>query len=190
MTEVLLSYIVCSIDASSSDFRDDTRQEEKMENVETKEKLDYGLLTTYDQSIGLRKLMERALGEPNIRNINWDITQGRFKFGMVGIRTVNLWVEPYLDDETSDQAARRLVATGHTLANPGDLASFLHDHPEEAAKWAWILALSEESRWVYFGSAFVIYAYVSGARRGFSHCDFRDRLNSRDGVLVSSESEI
>lgn len=91
--------------------------------------------TTYDQSFGLRALIERAVGPDNLGNINPDITPGRFPLVGTDVRMVNLRVEPYLDNETSEQAALRLTTAGHTLADTGDLAGFLHDHPEEMKRW-------------------------------------------------------
>lgn len=90
-----------------------------------------GLLTTYDQSLGSMELIKRALGPDNAGNLNRDITQERFPLKGTDRRTVNMRVEPFLNGETGEQAAKRLVAAGHVLANIGDLAGYLHDHPEE-----------------------------------------------------------
>lgn len=147
------------------------------------------LVTTYDQSLGLRALIERAVGEGNLGNINPDITPQRFPLAGEGVRQVNLRVEPYRDNETSEQAAARLTAAGHTIADTGDLAGFLHDHPEEVERWGWVLAISEGSRWAYSdGRVCVPDAGVDGAYRRFDLRGFRSRLYSGFGVLVFSES--
>jgi hypothetical protein len=144
-----------------------------------------GHQVTYDQSIGLRKLIELAVGPTNLCNINRDITQERFPLSGNGVHKLNLRVLPYLGNESSEEAAVRLVADGHTLANTGDLAGFLHDHPTEVEKWAWVHAISEDSRWtVSDGNVFVPCAHMFGAIRYFFMHDFRLRLSSHCGVLV------
>ncbi|MBU1146656.1 hypothetical protein KKD80_03875 [Patescibacteria group bacterium] len=144
---------------------------------------------TYDQSIGLAKIIERAVGRENLGNVNRDITQERFPLKGTGVRKVLCRVEAYLDGETSEEAAKRLLEAGHTLGNTGDLAGFLHDHPEEVAKWNWVDAISEDSRWTDpDGSVLVPYACVGGAYRYFFRLnDFRLQHNSSDGVLVLCE---
>ena len=144
--------------------------------------------TTYDQSLGLMKLIKRAVGSANLRNINPDITPKRFPLAGKDVRRVSLWVEPYLDSETSEHAAARLTAAGYILADAGALAGFLYDHPEEVARWGWVLAISEGSRWtIPGGSVYVPCADVRGAYRFFDLGDFRRQLNSGYGVLVASE---
>ena len=144
---------------------------------------------TYDQSVGLVPLIERAVGRANLNNINRDITQKRFPLKGTSVRSVKCRVEAYLDGETSEQAAKRLTDAGHVLASTGDLAGYLHDYPEEVAKWSgWVLAISEDSRWS-FPDGFVVvpYAYVLGAYRLFDLDDFRNQFDSIYGVLVLSE---
>ena len=144
---------------------------------------------SYDQSLGLVALIKRAVGERNLGNINSNITPERFKLAGTGVRRVLCRVEPYLDNETSEQAAVRLTAAGHILGNTGDLAGFLHDHLEQVAKWpGWVLAISQDSRWTYpDGRVYVPYANVDGAYRSFNLYGFRGQLNSDYGVLVVSE---
>jgi hypothetical protein len=143
---------------------------------------------TYDQSLGLTALIKRAVGEANVNNINSDITQERFPLQGKDVRTVNLRVEPRLDGETNEKAAKRLTAAGHILADTGDLAGFLHDHPEEVEKWSWVVALAKSARWTFpNGCVSVPYANVDGAYRGFSLDGFCDRFRSTFGVLVRSE---
>lgn len=145
--------------------------------------------TTYDCSLGLRKLIEVAVGDRNLGNINSDITKERFPLTGTGVRTVYLRVEPFLNNETGEQAAKRLTAAGHTLANTGDLAGFQHDHPKEVEKWVWVVALSKDSRWTDpDGLVMVPYARVRGTHRYFSLDRFRLRFDSCYGVLVRCES--
>jgi hypothetical protein len=156
--------------------------------MENMDKSGSGLLITYDQSMDIRELMKLSLDEANIRNINRDISKENFdKLPSVGVRMVSLRVEPYLKIETSEQAVKRLVATGHTLANLKDLAGFMRAHSEEAAKWWWIFALSEDSRWTCYGSTMVVYANMQNFR-GYTHWGFRDHVSStdtdRNGILV------
>lgn len=97
-------------------------------------------------------------------------------------------MEPFLNNETGEQAAKRLIAAGHTLANTGDLAGFLHDHPKEVEKFTWVVALAETARWTSpDGSVYVPYASVDGARRYFYLDRFRFQFGSRNGVLVRCE---
>lgn len=144
---------------------------------------------SYDQSVGLVPLIERALGERNVGKFNTDITQDRFSLKGNGVRSIKCRVEPYLNGETSEQAAQRLTDAGYTLGNTGDLAGYLHDHPEEVAKWpGWVLAISEDSRWaVPDGVVLVPVACVDGARRVFRLFGFRGQLASFCGVLVLGE---
>lgn len=148
------------------------------------------LPTIYDQSLGLRELIERAVGKRNLRNINADITKERFPLSGTVTRTVNLRVEPFLANETGEQAAKRLIAAGHILANTGDLAGFQHDHPKEVEKWNWVFAISEDSRWTNSDdSVLVPYGCVDGAHRSFVLGSFRIHFYSCFGVLVRCESE-
>jgi|GEM_PF-5226718 len=147
-----------------------------------------GFSVTYDQSLGLRKLIERAVGPANLGNINSDITSERFKLAGTDVRKMNFRVEPYLSGETSEQAAVRLTAAGFVLGNTGDLAGFLHDHPKEVEKWWWVFAISEDSRWARSdGPVCVPCAHVDGSRRLFDLRGFRVQLLSGFGVLVACE---
>ena len=143
---------------------------------------------TYDQGIGLTALIKRGVGPKNLDNINPDITPERFKLKGTGVRTVKGRIVPYTGEETREQAAKRIMAEGNILGNTGDLAGFLHDHPEEVEKWNWVDAISKDSRWTHpDGYVYVPYARVGGARRRFDlHC-LDDRPYSGDGVLVLSE---
>lgn len=147
-----------------------------------------GFTVAYDQSLGLMDLIKRALGPNNVGNYNRDITPERFPLKGTDVRTVNFRVEPFLHGETGEQAAKRLVAVGHVLANTGDLAGFLFDHPKETEKWNWVAALSEDSRWADpDGFVFVPYAYVRGTCRLFGLGRFRGGFRSGRGVLVLCE---
>lgn len=149
-----------------------------------------GFSVIYDQSLGLRKLIELAVGSANLGNINPNITPERFPLSGTGVRKGNFRVEPYLhlQGETPEQAAARLTKAGFTLGNTGDLASFLYDHPDEVAKWSWVSAISEDSRWEDTDDYVrVPYARARGARRYFDLSDFRFPLGSSYGVLVACE---
>lgn len=146
-----------------------------------------GHLVTIDQSMGLVPLIERGVGQDNLGNFNRNITPERFSLTGMGVRKVRLWVEPCLSGETLEQAAERLAPT-HTLENAGELAGYLYEHPEEVAKWAWVFAIGEKSRWAGSGVVLVPSAFVSGADRDFSLFGFRDQFASFCGVLVSSKS--
>lgn len=149
-----------------------------------------GLPVTYDQSIGIAELIKRALGPGNDRIFDTNITQERFPLKGTDVRTINvLRVEPFLSGETGEQAAKRLIAVGHVLANIGDLAGLLFDHPKEVEKWRWVVALSEDSRSTGpgGGSFDVPYAYVVGADRYFDLACFRFEFRSGYGVLVLCE---
>ena len=145
-------------------------------------------LVSYDRSVGLVALIHRAVGSGNIRNVNTNITPEHFSLNGTGIRSVKCRVEAYLDGETSEEAARRFTAAGYSLGNTADLTGFLHDHPDQVAKWSWVLAISEDSRWAGSdGGVCVPYASVCGANRRFCLYALRDRLNSSYGVLLLSE---
>lgn len=147
-----------------------------------------GLPTTYDQALGLAELIKRAVGPENLGNINSDITQERFSLKGTGVRQVNLRVEPFPSNETGEQAAKRLTTAGHTLANTGDLAGFLRNHPKEVEKWRWVVALSEDSRWTRPGGRICVpCAGVRGADRHFVLAYFRRQFYSVFGVLVLCE---
>ena len=143
---------------------------------------------SYDRSIGLVPLVKRALGKNNADNFNTDITQARFPLKGTDVRKVKARVEAYLDGETREQGAKRLADAGHIIGSTGDLAGFLHDHPDEVAKWGWVDALSEDSRWTDSGgNVGVPCAYVDGADRDFLLFVFRDQMYSDYGVLVLGE---
>lgn len=143
---------------------------------------------SYDQSIGLMPLIERAVGERNLGNINRDITRERFKLTGTGVRTVNLRVEPFLNGETGEDCAKRLVSAGHTLENIGELAGFLAEHPEEVEKCSWVLAIGENSRWSRPGEYVLVpCACVGGTDRRFDLGYFRGEFGSGCGVLVSGK---
>jgi len=146
-------------------------------------------VVSYDQSAGLLPLIKLALGTKNAGNINPDITKERFPLRGNGVRLVNCRVEAYLDGETSEQAAERLVAAGHILGDTGDLAGFLHDHPKQVAKLpGWVLAISQDSRWADSdGCVCVPIACVFGGGRDFDLDGFRRQLDSDYGVLVLGE---
>jgi len=147
-----------------------------------------GLLVTYDQSLGLRQLIESAVGEKNIGNINGNITQERFPLKGVGARIVKCKVVPFLNGETGEEAAKRLTVAGYKFGNTGDLAGFLHDHPEEVEKWSWVVAISEDSRWTNpNGYVNVPCVSVLGTYRDFCLDRFRRQFFSGGGVLVLCE---
>jgi hypothetical protein len=149
-----------------------------------------GFSTTFDQALGLPKLIQLAVGKKNLSNINSDITSERFKLVGTGVRTVVLELAPFLDGETGEQAAKRLVSEGYTLENTGELAGFLHQYPAEVEKCGIVVALGEDSRWTYpGGDVDVPCAYVHGANRDFSLDWFDDRFSSDDRVLVSRPSK-
>lgn len=143
---------------------------------------------TYDQSLGLDKLIRLAVGEQSFKYINMEITQERFLLRGDGVRKVQCRVERYLDSETSEEAAKRLTDAGHVLGNTGDLAGYLHDYPFEVTKYNGpVLAISEDSRWTSDGCICV--PGVSSACLGIHHFelrDFRRHLSPRYGVLVVS----
>lgn len=157
-----------------------------------------GLMTKYDQSVGLRKLLEKAVGnvEPRYMKLYIDdnITEEYFPLAKVGPRIVRLWVEPYLKDETSEQAAQRLVAGGYTLASLSALAGFAHDHADEVKRWVWIFALSEDSRWKHprTGSVLVPHTQSYAVKYpdfhiSFKICPFQRKFDSHFGILVEGE---
>ncbi len=148
-----------------------------------------GLPVSYDQLVGLVSLIKRAVGKNNLGNIDRDIIQERFPLKGTGVRRVLCRVEAYLDGETSEQAAKRLTYAGHVLGNTGDLAGYLHDHPEEVEKWmGWVLAISEDSRWTAPGDLVLApCANVRGAFRYFGLHNFRFRCDPHCGALVLNE---
>lgn len=147
-----------------------------------------GLLVAYDQSLGLRKLIELAVGERNLGNISPDITPKRFMLAGTGVRNVKCRVEPCLAGESYEQAVARLKSHVPSFGNTGDLAGFLHDHPDEVEKWTWVAAVSEDSRWTGSGGGvYVPDVFVGGAYRYFYLVCFHYPQDSSGGVLVLCE---
>ena len=145
-----------------------------------------GFSTTFDQALGLPKLIQLAVGKKNLSNINLDITSERFKLVGTGVRTVVLELAPFLYGETGKQAAKRLVSEGYTLENTGELAGFLRQYPAEVEKYCAVVALGEDSRWTFpSGNVFMPYALVDGVNRHFSLYWFGGGFNSDYRVLVS-----
>lgn len=156
--------------------------------IEANAKKEDGLLTVYDQSLGLAELIKRAVGPVvNYRSyINPDITQERFPLKGTHVRHVKLRVERFAGKgETGQQAVERLTSAGYTLAGTGDLAGFLHNYPNEVGKWSIVTALSEDSRWMRSADTCVPFVRVSlmGGRL-FSLTDFSKVSYSDEGILV------
>lgn len=143
-------------------------------------------LVTYNQSLGLRRLIELAVGQENLGNINRFITPERFKLAGNGLRIVNLRIEPILKDESCDCAAQRLIDAEHTLATVGDLAGLMMTHPRAMTKWEWVFAVDDDSRWVDdTHHPHVVYASVHGTVREFKMFSASHQFTcSRSGVIV------
>lgn len=156
--------------------------------LETTGRPNVNFMITYDQSLGLMDLIRRAVGPDNDRNINGDITQERFPLKGTDIRTVWARVERFIGEETCEQVSERLIDTGHTLANTGDLAYFFGHYPWAVEKWNWVVAPSEDSRWVHSdGHIWAPCARACGVERYFSLGDIRKDFHVGSGILVLDE---
>lgn len=162
------------------------RSSEKRCNVAGSKKW---FLVTYDQDLGLVPLIMRALGPRKIDldNFDSDITPERFNLKGFGVRKVWCRVEANLDDETNEQAAKRLTDAGSVLGNPGDLAGFVHDQPMEMRKWDYVSAISEDSRWTDPDGAVNVPVAHVGEYRDYSLNYLHQKGSSDSGVLVVSE---
>jgi len=139
----------------------------------------------YNQSLGLKKLIELAVGKQNLGKINDDITQERFPLAGIGIRKLSLRVEPCLDDETVKEVRMRLLSAGHIPANTGDLASFFRSHPTEVGEWAEVLVVGEDSQWENADNRVCVPGvFVFKGGRYFGLCHLYSRVDQRYGVLV------
>ena len=146
--------------------------------------------TTFDQALGLTKLIQLVVGKKNINKINQNITPERFKLAGTDVRTVMLELAPFLDDETGEAAAKRLVSEGYTLENTVELAAFLRQYPAEVEKYNAVVALGEDSRWTHpSGYVNVPFACVDGAHRDFNLSWFDYRFSSFSRILVSRPSK-
>jgi hypothetical protein len=151
------------------------------------------VLTTFDRSLGLAVLIDRAVGPDNTKRVSPNMNPRIFLLGGTGVRSVRLKVEYCLETETKAQAAKRLVSAGYTLAGVGELAGFLYEHPKEVEKWPGIVsAVSESSRWTHHwdkGEYFVQVPFVAveddSAYRRFGLDDFNALCRSGYGILVS-----
>ena len=148
--------------------------------------------TIVNNPVGLMELI-RAIADPtSFVNIDKYLTPERFNFES-GVRKVNLELAVAFEWEMKTQAARRLISEGYTLENTGELVQFLLDNPSEVAKYSYIVALGELSRWIHpDGRIFVPAVNMSGINRFFylevfqTLFDFRDKfIDSNCRVLVS-----
>lgn len=145
--------------------------------------------TLVDYTVGLTQLIQNAIGADDLKNINKDITPERFVL-REGVRNVDLALISFLDGETGEQAAQRLVADGYTLEGIGELAQFTADYPNEVQKYAWVVVLNKESRWTNsHGSILVPCICVEDSSRHLALDDFRDDFYSNNRILVSRHSK-
>lgn len=99
-------------------------------------------------------------------------------------------VERFLQGEKGKQAAERLIAAGHILANANDLVGFLVTNPNEVMHWHYVVALSEDSRWVDpYGQVSVMKVSADDCAPCFFFRidDFNSGFDSGCGVLVLCE---
>lgn len=144
-----------------------------------------GFFTVVNSPLGLRGLIEEAVGLSNHKNINSDITSERFKLGQ-DVREVNLEIVRFKNGERGLECIKRLAAEGYTLENTGELAAFLKQHPKEVEKYSWVFALGEDSQWKdSIDRVYVPFTVVYGVERYFYHFWIGNQFYSDDGVLVS-----
>lgn len=151
-----------------------------------------GFTISYDQSLGLQKLIERAVGRTNFRNINPSIVSERFPLEGNGTRKLKVKVAPYLMGENVDEATDRLVEDGYTFANVGDLAEFTHIHHAEVERWQWVHVIGEKVWWqgqnndgTSVSCASVPCVSVAGHHRYFNLEAAHNRLTTKHGILVT-----
>lgn len=144
-------------------------------------------LAKVDNTVDLIKAIRTAVGSNGY--INPDITPERFKRGE-GVREVYLELAPFLDGETGEQAAKRLVDDGYTLEGVGELTQFLADNPDEVGKYTWVVALNKASRWVHPGGSVLVPGVYAGILpNSFSLHRFSDQFRLDFCVLVSRSSK-
>ena len=146
--------------------------------------------TIVDNTSGLANMLRTAMGEPsNLCNINPNITPEGFKLSRSGVWEICLELAPYLDWETQEKAAERLISLGYTLENTGELTAFLTDKPDEVEKYSMVSALGEDSRWMDLdGYVHTPYASVERKVRCFRLYRFDRHLFSNCRVLVSRQA--
>ena len=113
------------------------------------------------------------------------------------MRMVNLELVAVFDRELKASAAKRLLADGYVLENVGELIQFLINNPDEVAKYSYVIALGEISRWVCLdGRIFVPSVNMLGKNCNFflevfqNPFDFRDQfIGPNCRVLVSRASK-
>lgn len=144
---------------------------------------------TFNQDLGLMKLIESALGEGNYSNCSPHVTAEHFRLAGTGIRTINVEPVAFLDGETGEEAVKRLAKKGDYSENSGELAAFLENHPDEVVKYNCVAVLGELSQWVTrkeYGHVFTPYVKVEGAYRCFRLNLFRTKFYSvKDRILVA-----
>lgn len=151
--------------------------------------------TIVGHSIGLVEFIKTAFDPTNFTNIDQYIDSGKFNL-VNDFRKVNLELAVGFEGETKKQAATRLVTEGCMLENTGELVQFLINNPSEVAKYSYVVALGEMSRWERpDGRIFVPSVKMSGINRYFylevfqTPFDFRDLfVGSNCRVLVSRVS--
>jgi hypothetical protein len=141
----------------------------------------------YNQSFGLVRLILRALTEGSVLNLSRmdeRITQDRFPpQGMRSKRTARCKVVAIGNGRPIEQELQHLT-TEQSFANAGDLAIFMHNHPEEMGKWDFVLTAhtlwTDES-----GVTWIPGGFVEEENRGFMLFKTSQSIqNGRNGLLV------
>lgn len=142
---------------------------------------------TIDYSIGLRKMVKRAVDERYLYNINPNITSKNFKLSRSGVWEVDLEIVPCFNDwEPKEKAAKRLALCGCVLENIGELAALAADKPDEVAKYEVIFAMGFDSRWMDADKYIRVPGVSAGEKtRHFGLYRFDRPLFANCGILVS-----
>lgn len=143
--------------------------------------------TTVNNQLGLIRLLELAKADQLAVTIGDGLTPEHFPLKSTKVRNIKLALKRAAQPrERGGDMFDRLTSAGYIFEGVGEMAAFIAQYPQEAAKCKTIHALG--SVWMApNGTPYVPIAWAHGYQRNFqAHPLFRTSLlNSQDCVLVS-----
>jgi hypothetical protein len=144
--------------------------------------------TIVDNTLGLKDLARKAVGEGNYYNICSTIPFESFKHRKGNSLLMYPLLASCMDWETAQKAADRLVNKGYILGNIAEIAQFTRCYPEEVGTRSGVFALDKNSRWVSSDKDICVsYTSIKGVKRCFGRYRFNGLLNPEYWVLIFEE---
>lgn len=103
--------------------------------------------TLVDNILSLEEQVRLVVGKDHLYNISPLIPFASLKRARRGSGKIFPRLVPYIDGETSPQAAMRLLSRGYLLGDAGELAQVVMRYPGEIKKYQAVFSLHEGSCW-------------------------------------------